>query len=382
MSRWLLLAVLLVAAVPAVADDGARYQYLTVDGIEGMLDLNPDLSHCGFDYSLLPNGTVTVAVVSTLPDEATLLLSRNGAAPQPLAARRFTESLREGTLTLALLSRHPLAGDSAVLTITRHGDAFAVLPPAPETLPRRSTINWRWDDAALLAALPLPVVARDTGGSGAFAARLVQAVNQRLDSCTVRDAAVPLPALLLAAGDRQPGERQRVLALVAAAWRNQLPARLVLVRNAQGVERHLVEFYMPELAPGKWVLHDPVSGTPFFGQNGPLSATELMQMVATAGSGELAIRCANQPVAAAEYAYLGLALDNDFATNPRWRQADARITYATLRVATDEYAGIKRWSQRLGIGLFIVALLGIIGIKLFGPEEPEDNGDSTPPSAS
>jgi len=43
---------------------------------------------------------------------------------------------------------------------------------------------------------------------------------------------------------------------------------------------------------------------------------------------------------------------------------------------------LKRWSERLGIGLFIVALLGIIGIKLFGPEEPEDNGNSTPPSAS
>ena len=46
------------------------------------------------------------------------------------------------------------------------------------------------------------------------------------------------------------------------------------------------------------------------------------------------------------------------------------------------YFGENLFPPIIGIGLFIVALLGIIGIKLFGPEEPEDNGNSTPPSAS
>jgi hypothetical protein len=87
-------------------------------------------------------------------------------------------------------------------------------------------------------------------------------------------------------------------------------------------------------------------------------------------------------VTAGDFAFLAVALDNDFASNLRFQSPDAVITFVTFQPAVDEYAGMKRWSERIGIGLFIVALLGIVGIKLFGPEEPETNGDNPAPPAA
>ena len=388
MSRFFLacLCCLLLTAPAFAADPPLRV--LTLDDptlSESVYDLNPDVSHVGLACYPRPDGKADFVVTTTLPPGHQLFLSRNGGAPQPVSVGQFTEALRDGKLTLALTARGPLAAmtDSAVISIERHGNELNLVRQPAQSQPWPATLNWRWDDPALTAGVP--VVAREGIGSGDLAAKIIALIGEQAAAARVHDVRPAAPFFLLPAGQQPqpPSALQTATAIVATAWRNGLPARLVQAQNAEGQTRWLVEFYIAEISHGKWVLHDPATGAPYLRSSDqwPLSASELLAM-ATGGDNSFAVQCAGQPAAARDFAAVAVALDNDFAANPRWRLPDEPLTLVTFAPAVEEYAGLKRWSERIGIGLFIVALLGIIGIKLFGPEEPEENGDSTPPSAS
>lgn len=366
----------LLCAVPALAELPLRLLTLDNNDAEpalGYFDINPLLTQVALGYRIVSENEIELTAENTLPPGHEL---RGGQAGRlrPLSSPTWREPLREGRNEFALTVSGPLAVWVRAETFVvdkRGGDIIAPAQRATfATLGR--VIAWQWEQPSAPALAGLPVVPRgDTEGSGTYATRLIAEVRKLAATAKVRPVSSFTPFTLLPGGDAAPAPQQVATAVVATAWKNHLPARLVLARNAQNADRWLVEVYIPEMVPGKWILLDVQTGLPFVSSE-PLSAMGLAQAAATGEN--FMVRCGAEAVTAEQFAEVYVAVENDFASDPRFLRTESALTLVRLQPEVEEYAALKRWSERLGIALFALALLGIIGISLFGKKD--DDGDA------
>ncbi len=374
LKTMLVIACLLLGAAPVLAELPLRL--LTLDNNDadpalGYFDVNPLLTQVALGYRIISENEIELTAESTLPPGHELRGGRDGRL-RPLTSLTWREPLREGRNEFALAVSGPLAAWVRAETFTVEKRGGDILAPAQRatfaTLGR--VIAWQWEQPSAPALAGLPVVPRgDTEGSGTYATRLIAAVRDLAAAAKVRPVSSFTPFILLPSGDAAPAPQQVAAAVVATAWKNHLPARLVLARDAQDADRWLVECYIPELAPGKWVLHDVQTGLPFVSSE-PLSAMGLAQ--AAAIGGDFSVHCGTEAVTAEQFAAVYVAVENDFASDPRFLRPESALTLVRLQPEVEEYASLKRWSERLGIALFAIALLGIIGISLFGGKDDDD----------
>lgn len=350
-----------------------RLPHSTTDGYT-ILDLYPDITHTGIAYTLVPmaggnNVRAELAFSTVVPNHDHYEVSLNGGKWMPVL-REWSFIVPDGKTVVTVRSN--AGGETSAISLERQGAELNVLPPDPRSQPRVPVYLWAWDDRTRVPPLGMATPAGAT--SAARCEALVGLVRELAASARVANPNLLVPFPLQAKGDLVPSSLQLATTIVAAAWSLGQPARLVVAGTEQR-PLHLVEFYLFEA--GKWLVFNPESGW-YRGPDGQLlSASQVANYCAPLAGGEALL--GDQTVPADDFMIVAFALENDFAANPRFRAAPSYLTLVEYRPPVEEYASLKKWLERIGVGLFLIAILGIIGIKLFSPES-ETDGTGQPPA--